>query len=95
MANTPSDLAKSVSELFDHQLEVRKTRKRLFSGEETALLSDAKKARKTSSELAAAAKKLDDEDDKAQNVEAIWKARYELLYKLVYVISILKFHVMS
>jgi hypothetical protein len=77
-------LMESVDEQFSIQQKLRKTRKRVLSGKESDLFNEAKKVRKTSSELIADVERLEAAENKAQNVENVWKKRMSILEILQY-----------
>lgn len=79
----------SVDEQFSIQQAMRKNLKRVLSGQETALFNEAKKVRQTSSELIAQVEQLEADENKAQNVENVWKKRIDILERLLHRTTIL------
>jgi hypothetical protein len=85
MASKP--LMESVDEQFSIQQAMRKNRKRVLSGQETALFNEAKKVRQTSSELIAQVEQLEADENKSQIVENVWKKRIDIFERLLCVMS--------
>jgi hypothetical protein len=76
-----------VGQHYTNLIGVHKRSKRVLSGEEKDLVNEAKKLRKTSSELIAKVKQLEADEDKAKEVENVWAKRTQIFETLLYVMS--------